>query len=141
MRESIRTIDDRRVNHRDGGVLPRDDETTASDARLSKLINDYRRENERCTSKINELKQKLSEQHDNNNLAERASAFNEKINAKSFKVSSQYSVSGRGDIQSSASKRGSSATRQGQGHKAGGYNYYQHNLKKQGLTTDYEKRR
>lgn len=62
MRESVRTIDDTRVNRREnGGRLSKDDESTASDARLTKLITDYRRENERCTSKINELKQKLSE--------------------------------------------------------------------------------
>ena len=34
---------------------------TESDVRLNKLISDYRVENERCTRKINELKDRLGE--------------------------------------------------------------------------------
>ena len=37
---------------------------TPSDSRLNKLINDYRVENERCTQKINELKQRLAQHTD-----------------------------------------------------------------------------
>ena len=39
-------------------------EPTASDLRLNKLIADYKAENERCTHKINDLKQRLKEQQD-----------------------------------------------------------------------------
>ena len=40
-------------------MAPKGELVTASDARLNKLIRDYRMENERCTSKINELKERL----------------------------------------------------------------------------------
>ena len=41
----------------------RNQNVSQSDARLNKLITDYRAENARCTKKINELKMRLSDNH------------------------------------------------------------------------------
>ena len=68
------------------------EDVTASDVRLSKLITNYRRENERCTAKINELKQRLADYQENETALQQAH-FNEKVSAKSFKVASQLSSS------------------------------------------------
>ena len=58
-------------------------EPTESDARLNKLIEEYRAENERCTEKIAELKQRLTDQTE-----ARGPIGSDKIYAKSFKVTS-----------------------------------------------------
>lgn len=64
-------------------------EQTDSDARLNKLINDYRMENERCTLKISELKQRLVEQQQvDSSGPDNLRSVNDKIYAKSFKAAS-----------------------------------------------------
>ena len=64
-------------------------EPTESDARLNKLIADYRAENERCTAKINELKERLADQRDAPREGRSTSTGpTDKIYAKSFKVTS-----------------------------------------------------
>ena len=65
MRDSVRSSDGNRrhqktPNSKTSGMNTL--EATASDARLNKLIEDYRAENERCTQKINELKERLKDQ-------------------------------------------------------------------------------
>lgn len=87
--------------------------------RLNKLINDYRVENERCTMKISQLKQRLHEQQEEHGTAGgtsgnhslRGSAANDKIYAKSYKVTNDKLGGGR---------------RSG-GAKAGGVPNYYHN--------------
>ena len=64
---------------------------TQSDARLNKLIADYRQENDRCTAKINALKMKLNEQHDRPRTAVSPGGIqnDSRVYAKSFKVTQQ----------------------------------------------------
>ena len=96
---------------------------TPSDARLNKLIEDYRAENERCTNKINELKNRLQSQQDDrqNGLT------HDRIYAKSFKVTSQNVPRNQ--------QRGMSASRSSKSG-AGRQNYYKQNLMNQGLMRD-----
>ena len=74
---------------------------TESDARLNKLINDYRMENERCTTKISELKQRLVEQQEHDSLGAGTDSMrggasdHNKIYAKSFKATSDKMGSGK----------------------------------------------
>ena len=84
----MRTIenDERRMLQANGRTPNRQSsglEMTPSDARLNKLIEDYRAENERCTSKINELKVRLQQQQDDRSNG----LTHDKIYSKSFKVS------------------------------------------------------
>ena len=55
------------------------EQQSASDARLNKLINDYKMENERCTMKISQLKDRLADQQED-------AAGHDKIYAKSYRV-------------------------------------------------------
>lgn len=79
VRDSCRTIDpnERRLGNTEN--RRRGMEANESDLRLNKLIQDYRQENERCTYKINELKQRLSDPMEGHGSPN-------KIYAKSYKV-------------------------------------------------------
>jgi len=127
VREQSRPLDDQSRRPSQGrtpnGKVGQRLQPTESDARLYKLIEDYRAENERCTQKINDLKQRLHQPAD---------VSQDKIFAKSHNITTQNTV-GKHHRQHSATRSNKK--------QAHGQNFYQKNLRQHGLMTDNERYR
>ena len=118
MRNTNRTVEKERRTSKTRQPKANALEQTPSDIRLNKLIEDYRAENERCVYKISELKERLQNQPDRYTP--------EKLSVKSFKVKA-----GSASAQRSSQNR---ARPQSSG-------FYKKNMRRQGLTSDFERMR